>query len=101
MNPQKRSASTAQYWKNYYRTHQESSKDLKEKITLLNLTKKSQDVEAIIKAYLTYHSKDAEPCMYEALALEIKMNKGARRTSRRRLGLRPTWRSGAITQTIS
>lgn len=86
MNPQKRSASTAQYWKNYYRTHQESSKDLKEKITLLNLTKKSQDVEAIIRAYLTYHSKDAEPWMYEALALAIKMNKGSENDFKTSLG---------------
>lgn len=86
MKAQKRSASTAQYWQNYYRTHQESSKDLKEKVTLLNLNKKSQDVEAVLKGFLTFHSKDAEPWMYEALALAIKMNKGSDKDFKTALG---------------
>ncbi|WP_406693540.1 hypothetical protein V5E97_21135 [Singulisphaera sp. Ch08] len=86
MTTQKRSASTAQYWKNYYRTHTETSKDLKDKVTLLNVNKKSQDVEAVLRGYLTYHSKHAEPWMYEALALAIKMNKGPEKDFKIALG---------------
>ena len=61
---------------NFYKTHDESAADLKEKVTLLNINKKGQDVQAVLKAFLTYHGKNAEPWMYEALALAIKMNKG-------------------------
>jgi hypothetical protein len=61
---------------NYYRKHDESAADLKEKVTLLNLNKKTKDVEAILRGYLWNHSKNAEPWMYEALALAIEMNKG-------------------------
>lgn len=76
VKPQTRSLSTAQYWKNFYRTHNEAPEDLQEKVTLLNFSKKSQDVEAVLKGYLTYHNKNAEPWMYQALAIAIKMNKG-------------------------
>ncbi len=30
----------------------------------------------MLVGFLTHHSKEAEPWMYEALALSIKMNKG-------------------------
>ena len=72
----KNAAATDQYWLNYYKTHEEEPKDLREKVSLLNVNKKTQDVEGALKGYLTYHSKNAEPWMYEALALAIKMNKG-------------------------
>ncbi len=61
---------------NYYKTHDEDAADLKEKITFLNFYKKTKDTESALKGYLTYHSKNAETWMYEALALAIKMNKG-------------------------
>ncbi|SIO17616.1 hypothetical protein SAMN05444166_2834 [Singulisphaera sp. GP187] len=86
MKTQKKSASTFQYWKNYYRTHRETSNDLKEKVTLLNFNQKSQDVEAVLRGFLAYHSKDAEPWMYEALALAIKMNKGPEKDFKTSLG---------------
>ena len=66
-----------QYWWNYYRTHEESSADLKEKVTLLNVNRKFQDVHAVLLGYLTHYAKThSEPWMYEALALAIEMNKG-------------------------
>jgi len=72
----KKTVSTTQYWLNYYKSHDESASDLKEKVALLNVNKKTKDVEGALKGYLTYHAKNAEPWMYEALALAIKMNKG-------------------------
>ncbi len=71
-----KAADTFQYWMNYYRKHDESAADVKEKVTLLNFYKKTRDVEAILKGYLWAHPKNAEPWMYEALALAIEMNKG-------------------------
>jgi len=66
-----------QFWWNYYRTHEESSADLKEKVTLLNVNRKFQDVHAVLLGYLTHYAKThSEPWMYEALALAIEMNKG-------------------------
>jgi hypothetical protein len=71
-----KSASTAQYWANYYRKHDESPQDLREKIALLNVNKKFEDVQAILVAYLTYRKKNAQPWMYGALGLAIEENKG-------------------------
>jgi len=78
--------STAQYWMNYYRTHDEDPGSLQEKVTLLNINKKSLDVESILKGYLTYHNKQAEPWMYEALAIAIKINKGSEKEFKTALG---------------
>lgn len=70
------------YWLEFYRTHddrtrnQSASEGLREKIVILNFNKKFRDIRAILIGYLTYHSKNAEPWMYEALALSIRMNKG-------------------------
>lgn len=75
--PRAKGVSTSQYWMSYYRTHDEDPKDLREKATFLNFYKKSEDVEAALKAYLTFHKKLVEPWMYEALALAIKMNHGS------------------------
>jgi hypothetical protein len=73
---QQRATNKYQYWSKFYRTHDEEPKDLKEKLTLLNLNKKPVDVEAVLRGYLTHHAKNAEPWMYEALAIAIKANKG-------------------------
>lgn len=40
------------------------------------MNKKPVDVEAVLRGYLTHHAKNAEPWMYEALAIAIKANKG-------------------------
>jgi hypothetical protein len=74
--PRSKVANTAQYWANYYRKHDESPQDLREKVSLLNVNKKFADVQAILVAYLTYRSKNAEPWMYGALGLAIEENKG-------------------------
>lgn len=84
--PQRKSVDTAKYWMNYYRAHDESSADLKDKVTSLNAYKKTQDVQAILTAYLTYHGKNAEPWMYEGLALAIRMNKGSDQDAKVSLG---------------
>lgn len=73
---QRKAASAAQYWASFYRKHDESPSDLREKVTLLNIHKKFADVQAILVAYLTYRSKSAEPWMYGALGLAIEMNRG-------------------------
>lgn len=71
------------YWLDWYRTHDDRSKNqsasegLREKIALLNVNKRFRDVRAVLVGFLTYHSKEAEPWMYEALGLAIKMNKGS------------------------
>jgi hypothetical protein len=64
------------YWWNYFRTHDESSGQLKETVTLLSNAGKFRDVEAVLTAYLQVRNKNAEPWMYEALALAVKMNRG-------------------------
>jgi hypothetical protein len=43
---------------------------------LLNLSKKFTDVHAVLTAYLTHRRKNAEPWMYEALAMAIEMTHG-------------------------
>jgi len=77
--PKKTAASTALYWANYYRKHDESPRDLADKVAVLNGNKpqpKFADVQAILVAYLTYRSKNAQPWMYAALGLAIEENKG-------------------------
>src|SRR5262249_30090507 len=59
------------------RTHDESSSQLKETVTLLSNAGKFRDVEAVLTGYLQVRNKNAEPWMYEALALAVKMNRGA------------------------
>lgn len=84
--PRPRAVSTSAYWMGYYKTHDESPRDLKEKLTLLNMNKKAEDVEAVLKAYLTFHPKAAESWMYEALAIAIKMNGGSEHDCKTALG---------------
>jgi hypothetical protein len=78
-----KAASPEQYWLDYYRTHDDHTKTrtateaLREKVGLLNANKKFRDVNAVLVGFLTYHRKDAEPWMYSALALAIKMNAGS------------------------
>jgi hypothetical protein len=43
----------------------------------MNASKRYRDVNAVLMGFLTHRSKRAEPWMYEALALSIKMNKGS------------------------
>lgn len=43
---------------------------------MLNTSKKFRDTRAVLVGFLTYHSKEAETWMYEALGLSIKMNQG-------------------------
>ncbi len=82
--------SVEKYWLDFYRTHddhtinpktkaiqQTAAEGLREKVALLNVNKKFRVVRAVLVGFLTYHSKEAEPWMYEALALSIKMNKGS------------------------
>jgi hypothetical protein len=69
------------FWMEYYRTHKPAEKPsiseaLREEVTLLNLNKKFRDVEAMLRGFLQFNSKYAEPWMYSALALSMKMNKG-------------------------
>ena len=73
---QARPSRSREYWKNYYRTHDESAAQLKETITLLNRSQKFQEVYEALLGYLTHRGVNREPWMYEAMALAIKMNKG-------------------------
>lgn len=65
------------FWSEYYRKHDESAAQLRETLRLLNLSKKFTDVHAALTAYLTERRKNAEPWMYEALALAIEMTSGS------------------------
>ncbi|GAC1471320.1 MAG: hypothetical protein NVSMB9_17350 [Isosphaeraceae bacterium] len=81
-----RSSNPERFWLDYYRTHDETPADLQEKITLLNVNKKFRDVRAVLWGYLKYHSRNAEPWMYSALALAIKMNGGQEKDVKQALG---------------
>jgi hypothetical protein len=68
------------FWMSYFRTKDEKKirpESLRETVTLLNISGKLRDVDAALRAYLTLHSKAAEPWMYEALAMAIEMNHGS------------------------
>jgi hypothetical protein len=68
------------FWMDYYRTKDEKKirpEKLRETVTLLNMSGKSRDVEAALRAYLTLQNKHAETWMYEALSLAIEMNRGS------------------------
>ncbi|HZW33062.1 MAG TPA: hypothetical protein VFF52_20265 [Isosphaeraceae bacterium] len=67
------------FWTNYFRTKDPRKTEpdrLRETVRLLNLNGKSRDVHAALYGYLANHPNDAEPWMYEALALAIEMNQG-------------------------
>jgi hypothetical protein len=59
---------------------------LKEKVTLLNINRKPVEVYGILMGFLKHHSKDAEPWMYEALALSIRITGGDRNSIKTALG---------------
>ena len=68
------------FWQNYFRTKdpRKSEPDrLREIVQLLNMSGKTRDVHAALYVYLLNHPNDAEPWMYEALALAIEMNQGS------------------------
>ena len=68
------------FWMKYYRTNDEKKikpESLRETVGLLNQSGKTRDVHAALLAYLTLHGKQAEPWMYEALAMAIEMNRGS------------------------
>jgi len=75
-----------QFWSDFYRKHDESPAALKLKIMELNRFKKMRDVRAILFAYLKFHSKNAEPWMYEAYALALKMNNASEADVKTALG---------------
>ncbi len=75
-----------EYWKDYYRTHDESSEQLKETVTLLNRSQKYQEVYEALLGYLTHRNSNREPWMYEAMALAIEMNKGKPEDVKKTLG---------------
>ena len=65
----------------FYKTHEVEAGEkgiekVRFNVTQLNIAKKYRDVRAVLVGFLTYHADRAEPWMYEALALSIKMNKG-------------------------
>jgi hypothetical protein len=68
------------FWTNYFRTKDPKKTEperLHEIVKLLNLSGKTRDVHAALFGYLKNHPNDAEPWMYEALALAIEMNQGS------------------------
>ena len=68
------------FWTNYFRTKDPKKTEperLHEIVRLLNLSGKTRDVHAALYGYLKNHPNDAEPWMYEALALAIEMNQGS------------------------
>jgi hypothetical protein len=64
------------FWSDYYQKHDETADELHETVRLLNLSQKPRAVHAAILGYLTHRRKNAEPWMYEALAMAIEMNGG-------------------------
>ena len=64
------------FWKSYYETREESTEVLRQKLGVLNANKKFRDVKSILFGFLKAHPNQAEPWMYEALALAIKLNGG-------------------------
>ena len=74
------------FWSNYYRTRDEKPEDLREKVALLNVSKKFHDIQAVLTGYLQWHGKNAEPWMYSALALAIRMRKGNEADVKQALG---------------
>lgn len=74
--PRSSSTGPEAFWSSYYQSRDEAPDVLREKIKLLNLYRKTRDVQAVLTGYLRYHGKNAEPWMYSALALAIRMQKG-------------------------
>lgn len=74
------------FWSNYYQKHDETPEQLRETVRLLNHHKKFPDVQAVLTGYLKYHGKNAEPWMYSALALAIRMRKGSEADVKQALG---------------
>ena len=64
------------YWDSYFKTNDKSADDLWEIVYLLRSEKKLDHVEAALRAYLIHRTKNAEPWMYEMLAVTIEMRKG-------------------------
>ncbi|HEX8202217.1 MAG TPA: hypothetical protein VF590_17200 [Isosphaeraceae bacterium] len=64
------------FWDRFYTTHDESPAELLEKIALLRREGKLQDVEAILRGFLRFHSPAAEAWMYELLAVAVEFNGG-------------------------
>jgi hypothetical protein len=64
------------FWSDYYRTRDESAGKFRATLQILNQSKKFVDVHAALMGYLTQRSKNAEPWMYEALAMAIEMLHG-------------------------
>jgi tetratricopeptide (TPR) repeat protein len=69
-------ARTLAFWDKFYATHDESPSDLLETIALLRREGRFQDVEAILRGFLRYHSPSAEAWMYEMLAVTVEYNQG-------------------------
>jgi hypothetical protein len=81
-----KAVSTEQYWMDFYRKHDEKPNDLRDKVALLNVNRKFRDVRAVLYGYLRFRSNHAEPWMYEAYALALKMNKGTEADVKTALG---------------
>jgi hypothetical protein len=64
------------FWADYYKKHDESAAQLRETLALLNASGKFTDVHAALLGYLTQRKRNAEPWMYEALAMAVEMVKG-------------------------
>ncbi len=67
-------ASFAAWRRRYANTRNDTPAELFETIGLLRNVGNIQDVEAALTGYLTYHAKQAQPWMYESLALALEHN---------------------------
>ncbi len=70
-------ANPNEFWMNYYKNKDEKAKDLLDKVMLLRSEGKMTEVEAVLRGYLTYHSTQAQPWMYQTLLLAVELRKGS------------------------
>jgi hypothetical protein len=80
-----------EYWMDYYKSHDEKEgaqgiEELREKITVMSSSKKWRDVNAVLVGFLKHRGYRAEPWMYEALGLSIKMMNGSEKDVKTALG---------------
>ena len=65
------------YWGDYFKRLDETPAQLLETVGLLRREERLDEIEACLRAYLTYRIKRAEPWMYEMLAVSIERRKGS------------------------
>lgn len=69
-------ASRVAFWRDYYRTHDETTRDVLNAVLMLRADGDMTDVEAVLGGYLYSRPNRTEPWMFGTLATAIEVNGG-------------------------